>query len=233
MIHFITSLIKDFTSLIYPKLCITCGNDLGGREELMCSQCEYDLPKTMFHQETDNPVEQIFWGRTIVEQATAFFFYMKGSRYQKLIHDLKYRGKKHIGQKMGRKMAMELMNTTFEEVDAIVPVPLHPRKERKRGYNQSEWIARGISEVFEAPVVNNSLYRKMNNKSQTKKSRFDRWQNVKDVFALKNENDFKNKHVLLVDDVITTGATVEACINQLLNCENCRVSLISLGYSKD
>jgi len=233
MIHFLTSLIKDFTSLIYPKLCITCGKEITGREKLMCAKCEYDLPKTMFHQETDNPVEQIFWGRTHIEQATAYFFYMKGSRYQKLIHDLKYRGKKHIGQNMGKKMALELNDSSFKEVDGIVPVPLHPKKQRKRGYNQSEWIARGISEVFDAPVINNSLYRKLNNKSQTKKSRFDRWQNVKDVFAVKNEKDFTNKHVLLVDDVITTGATLEACINQLVNCKNCKVSLISLGYSKD
>ena len=233
MIHFITSLLKDFTHLIYPKLCLTCGNDLSNKEELMCAKCEYDLPKTKFHKETDNPVEQIFWGRTQIEQATAYFFYKKGSRYQKLIHDLKYCGQKQIGQKLGKKMAMELIDSPFKEVDAIVPVPLHPRKQRKRGYNQSEMIARGISDVFDAPVIKNSLYRKLNNKSQTKKSRFDRWQNVKDVFAVKNENDFTNKHVLLVDDVITTGATLEACINQLLNCKDCRVSLISLGYSKD
>lgn len=231
--HFFTSLIKDFTNLIYPKLCVTCGNDLSSNEELMCAKCEYDLPKTMFNKEKDNPVEQIFWGRTQIEQATAFFFYMKGSRYQKLIHDLKYRGKKHIGQQMGKKMAMELTDSAFSEVDVIVPVPLHPRKQRKRGYNQSEWIARGISEVFDVPVTNNSLYRKLNNKSQTKKSRFDRWQNVKDVFAVKDEKDFTDKHVLLVDDVVTTGATIEACTNKLLNCNNCRVSLISLGYSKD
>jgi ComF family protein len=229
----VSRLLKDFLSLIYPRLCITCGNDLSKHENLMCTKCELDLPRTQYHKEPENPIEQTFWGRVKIEKASAYFFYSKGSRYQKLIHDLKYKGKQFIGYELGRKMASELGNTALSSVDVIVPVPLHPKKLKKRGYNQSECIAKGLSEALKIETNSHSLYRKTNTQSQTKKSRFDRWENVKDVFAIKNKHVFSDKHVLLVDDVITTGATLEACISQLLTCPDCRVSVISLGYSKN
>jgi ComF family protein len=224
---------EDFLSLFYPRLCITCGNDLNKQETLLCTKCDLDLPRTQYHEEPNNPIEQTFWGRTRIEHATAFFFYAKGSRYQKLIHDLKYKGKKYIGHELGKKMAKELNFSGFCYSEVIVPVPLHRKKQKKRGYNQSECIASGLSEAMKTPVDRISLYRKTNTQSQTKKSRFDRWENVKNVFEVKDKKAFSNKHVLLVDDVITTGATLEACINQLLACPGCKVSIISLGYSKD
>lgn len=229
----ISRFFKDFLSLFYPRLCITCGNDLNKEEKLMCSKCELDLPYTRYHEEPGNPLEQTFWGRVNIENAAAYFFYTKGSKYQKLIHDLKYKGKKYIGYDLGRKMGNELLGTEYNFVDVIVPVPLHRKKQRKRGYNQSECIANGLSEAMQIPKNCEVLYRKTNTQSQTRKSRFDRWENVKEVFAVKNPRAFMNKHVLLVDDVITTGATLEACINQLLKCPGCKVSVVSLGYSKN
>ena len=229
----ITRMSYDFIRLLYPKTCIACKKDLNHSESFLCLHCEYDLPKTNFHKEQDNIVEQTFWGRAQVERAASYFYYRKGSKYQELIHELKYKGKKHIGQYLGQKFARDLLDSDFRDVDIIVPVPLHPKKKRKRGYNQSEWIAHGIGDVLDKPVLTKNLYRKTNTSSQTKKSRFDRWENVKHVFGTKSIKRFSNQHVLLVDDVITTGATLEACINEILNCPNAKVSLISLGYSSN
>lgn len=225
--------LRDFFHLVYPNVCITCGNDLFPGEELMCPRCEIDLPKTHFQNETGNPVEQIFWGRVPIEQATSYFYYSKGSRYQRLIHDMKYRGKKWIGYELGKRMGTDLFRTPYAEAHKIVPVPLHPKKLRKRGYNQSSWIAKGLSERLDIPVEHNNLYRKVNTRSQTKKSRFDRWQNVKNVFGIREPDAFSGKHILLIDDIVTTGATLEACANRLDEIPGCRISILSLGYSKD
>jgi ComF family protein len=192
-----------------------------------------DLPKTHFQLEAGNPVEQIFWGRVRIEQATSYFYYSKGSRYQRLIHDMKYQGKKWIGYELGKKMGTDLLETHYAEAHKIVPVPLHPKKLRKRGYNQSFWIAKGLSERLDIPVEPNNLYRKVNTRSQTKKSRFDRWQNLKNVFGVRVPDTFSYKHILLIDDIVTTGATLEACANSLAEIKGCRISILSLGYSTD
>jgi ComF family protein len=222
---------KDFIDLIYPNLCITCGSDLPGDERYICPKCWLDMPKTNLHQERENEIEKVFWGRFPITYATSLFYFTKGSRYQKLIHEIKYQGKKEIGRELGKRFGAQLKSSVFSEIDYLVPVPLHKRKKRKRGFNQSEWIAKGMSETLEKPVISNNLFRITHTKTQTRKSRFERWKNVENVFHLKDKTLFEDSHILLVDDIVTTGATLEACANRILISDNVKVSIASLGYT--
>lgn len=198
----------------------------------ICNKCRYNIPRTGYHKEQDNPVEQIFWGRVRVNHAASLFYYTKGSRYQKLIHVIKYHGNKDLGYEMGKIYGRELAHTPFSKADLIVPVPLHPVKIRKRGFNQSEWIGKGLAEALQKPMVVNTLYRAVNTRSQTRKTRIERWKNVENVFRLRSVEAFRNRHVLLVDDVVTTGSTLESCTNVITGCANASVSIVTLGYAK-
>jgi ComF family protein len=222
----------NFISLIFPRLCAACGNNLAGTEQSLCTKCLYELPTTNFHDDPENEVAKLFWGRVKIEKATSFYYYFKGSKFQKPIHQLKYRGQKHIGVDLGRIFGLHLKETGFSNVDLIIPVPLHFRKLKKRGYNQSELIAIGMAETLEKPVAANILFRAVYNPTQTKKSRYERWANVDGIFLCKNENLLENKHVLLVDDVITTGSTLEACAHAISGIENTRVSVATLAIAK-
>lgn len=229
--NFLVSLFEDTLGLIYPEVCITCGKHLPSGFRFVCPRCQYDIPRTNFHNERENAVEQIFWGRIPVRYAASMFYYTKGSRYQKLIHVMKYQGKKEIGYELGKIYGQDLMQSPFFDIDLIVPVPLHPRKKRKRGYNQSEWIGMGLGEVLQKPLIANNLYRAVNTNTQTQKNRFERWKNVENVFRLKSVDSIRNRHILLVDDVITTGATLESCVHVLSKCSNTSVSIVTLGYA--
>jgi ComF family protein len=225
-------LILDFSSLIYPNLCIGCGRGLVTGESYICYKCLVGMPRTHFHLVTGNPLEQIFWGRVQIEKATSWFFFQKGSHYQNLLHHLKYKRLRGIGVELGRNFGSELKVVNyFSEVDLIVPVPLHPKKEKQRGYNQSLAIAEGLSGQLEIPVENNILFRQFYSQSQTRKGRFERWENVNDLFNLNSENYFSGKHVLLVDDVVTTGSTLDACAQKILNCNGAKVSIATLAYA--
>lgn len=224
--------LNDLLELFFPSLCVTCGNRLMSQEKFVCLDCWLDLPATNFHLETDNKVAQLFWGRVKVEHATAWFHFRKGSNYQQLIHFIKYKGLKELGLECGKRMGDNLREAEgFRTVDLIVPVPLHPKKLRKRGYNQSAWIARGMSESMQKPVETNNLFRKVHSPTQTKKTRLERWQNVEGIFDVREPESFAGKHILLVDDVATTGATLEACAVTLLNCGNTKVSAATLAYA--
>ncbi len=224
--------ISDLIDLFYPKLCITCGDRLISQEKFLCMNCWYDLPITNFHLKKDNKVAQLFWGRVEIENATSFFSYKKGSRYQQLIHFVKYKGLKELGFETGKRFGYLLFQTdSFSEIDFVVPVPLHPRKQKNRGFNQSDWIARGIAEAMQKPVVSENLFRQTFTSTQTRKNRFDRWLNVEGIFGLKNPLEFAGKHVLLIDDVVTTGATLEACAFELLKTENTKVSIATLAFA--
>ena len=224
--------ISDLTEMLFPKLCITCGDRLISQEKYICMSCWNDLPVTNFHLKRENKVEQLFWGRVEIENATSFFSYKKGSRYQQLIYYIKYRGLKDLGFEAGRKFGFALLNSIqFRDVDLIVPVPLHLRKKKKRGFNQSEFIANGLSQVLQKPVSVGNLYRAVHTSTQTKKNRFERWQNVDGIFGLKKPDEFTGKHILLIDDVVTTGATLEACTVQLLKAENAKVSIATLAFA--
>ena len=224
------SIFYHFLDLFFPRFCPACGKHMLRNEKVLCSECLLHLPKTDYHHNPDNPVAQALWGRVKIEQATAWYLFEKGSRYQKLIHEIKYRGKKELGKELGFMFGEDLLETDFQLVDYIVPVPLHKRKERKRGYNQSEWIAQGIAEILCKPLVTDILYRKFHNPSQTHKTRVERWENVSGIFALHDQKPFRNKHILLVDDVFTTGATMEACAEAVLKAGGSKISLAVLGY---
>ena len=221
-----------FIDLLYPNLCLICNESLMSTENQLCLSCFSKMPKTNYHLLQDNPVEKRFWGKVPVERATSYLFFQKGSDFQKLIHELKYRGNKEVGVTMGKFAADDLLDSDdFKSLDLIVPVPLHEKKEAKRGYNQSEMICNGIAEILGKPVVTGNLYRTAENTTQTRKSVFERFENTQGIFGLKNPAEFEGKHILIVDDVLTTGSTVEACIQALLQAKNTRISVFTLAIA--
>lgn len=224
--------ISDLTELFFPTLCITCGNRLISQEKFLCIDCWRDLPVTNFHLNKKNKVTQLFWGRVEIENATSFFSYKKGSKYTQLIHFIKYKGLKELGFETGRKFGFTLLSSEdFNTIDFIVPVPLHPKKLKIRGFNQSDWIAKGIAESLQKPVSNKNLFRKIHTSTQTRKNRFERWQNVESIFGVNYPKEFHDKHILLIDDVVTTGSTLEACAFQILKLDNTKVSIATLAYA--
>ena len=223
------NLFLDLINLFYPFHCVSCGAVLLPVENTLCIKCIYELPRTNFHLDPNNEVAQMFWGRVHIQYATAFLFFQKGGQVQTMLHKLKYKNQKEIGIGIGKLIGLELKNTQLSEIDLIVPVPLHKSKYRKRGYNQSELIAIGLAESMGKPVETKILYRAIANPTQTRKHRYERWTNVEGIFAIKNSERIVNKHILLVDDIITTGATIEASASALLNLENVKVSIFAIA----
>ena len=228
----LSEFLNDFISLIFPNICICCDEPLVNQEKVICSKCNIDLPRTYYHLAVNNPVEQLFWGRIPIEKATSYFLFQKGSQYQKLLHYLKYKGMRYIGVELGKKFAAELGQTNyFADIDLIVPVPLHPKKERKRGYNQSLAIAEGLALNLKKETDSTNLFRKQYSETQTRKSRFERWENVSDLFDIKSPERFSGKHILLVDDVVTTGSTLEACAQAVQKQAPVKVSIATLAFA--
>lgn len=224
--------ISDVLEFVFPSLCITCGERLVSQEKFVCFTCWQDLPVTNFHNNRENKVAQLFWGRVEIENATAFFSYKKGSNYQQLIHFVKYKGLKELGFETGRKFGFALNESDwYQSIDIIIPVPLHPSKEKKRGFNQSEWIAKGIANSMQKPISVSNLYRKIHTSTQTRKNRFERWQNMDGIFGINSPEEFTGKHILLIDDVVTTGSTLEACAFQLLKLPNTKISAATLAFA--
>jgi ComF family protein len=225
---------NGLNQLFFPHTCAGCGTDLLGNDNLICIQCLAGLPETNFAQNRDNPVEKIFWGRIPVNAAMTGFYFSKHAIIQTLIHQLKYKSNKEMGIFLGNRIGLQLKDSNrFNQIDAIIPLPLFPAKEKRRGYNQAAVIADGISEIINVPVWNNIIIRRVYTDTQTHKGRVDRWQNVKESFALLNPGSVTHKHLLLVDDVITTGATTEACGNILLSAGNVQLSIAALAYATD
>lgn len=223
---------EDLLDFVFPKLCIACDERLITREKYLCTTCWQDLPVTNFHSKPENKVAQLFWGRVQITHATAFFSYKKGSNYQQLIHYSKYKGLKELALEIGQRFGNALATSeAFRSADIIAPIPLHPKKLKQRGYNQSDWIAKGISHTLHKPVSTGNLYRKIHSSTQTQKNRFERWQNVDGIFGIKEPKEFDNKHVLLVDDVVTTGSTLEACAFELLKLPKTKVSIATLAFA--
>ncbi len=226
----IVEYLSDFWFLFFPKNCEACGRALTRNEDVLCFDCLFGLPRTHFCKELDNPIMQMYAGRLKLERATALFSFQKGSRYRKLLHSLKYRHKPEIGIVLGRELGAEMISSgNFSGIDYIIPVPLHPNREKKRGYNQSERIGAGISEVTGIPVLTGILVRNAETQTQTKMNKEERWQNVSGKFILTDIEMLKDKHVLLVDDVITTGATTESCGGVLLGIEGLKLSIAALA----
>lgn len=231
----IRTLLHDIYALTFPDHCAACLQAISVNENYLCADCRLNLPLTNFHLTDENPVKKMFWGRIPVEFAMSYFFFSKQSRVQHLIHRIKYYGLKELAVEIGRMMgrAIEESNRFKNSLDLIVPVPLHPRKLKKRGFNQSEYLAQGIAEILLLPLITNNLIRVIHSPSQTRKSRFQRWKNVAGIFEVKNPDEFKNKHVLLVDDVITTGSTIEACYLPLSVIPDLKFSIASIGFAHD
>ena len=224
--------ILDFIS---PRLCVVCGQRLAPTERSLCSVCLFHLPRTDFHQKPlDNPMAQLFWGLAPIEKAAALFYYHPHSETAQLVYRLKYNNRPDIGEDMGRVMACEFQATDFfSDIDVLLPVPLASKRLRQRGYNQSEQLAIGISDITHLPIVSKVLRRKHFQQSQTTLNRWQRQENVTDTFQLKEEHLLQGKHVLLIDDICTTGATLIACANVLKDIEDIRISVLTLGFTKD
>lgn len=219
-------LIDDVLSLLYPQVCAACGTLLYRNEEIVCLSCRVLLPKTGFEKDENNPISRIFWGRIPFNSASACFFFSKKGKIQHLIHELKYKKNIDAGLFLGNETAKELSQSSlYQGIDFIVPVPLHPKKIQKRGYNQSEIIGQGMTELLGCKLNSTNLNRAVASTTQTKKSRFARWENVKDIFVLNRPEEFAGKHILLIDDVITTGSTIEACGRVLLQAPGIKVSV--------
>ncbi len=226
------SIINSFSHLFFPHTCVGCGNDLVGQDQLLCLHCLHDLPFTNFHLFANNPVEKIFWGRINIASAASLLYFTKNSALQNAMHQFKYKAKKEIGFYFGRMMGKSLMESDrFKNIDAIIPLPLFKSKEKNRGYNQSAILCEGISDIMQKEVFNNVVIRSVATETQTKKNRIERWINIEGKFELKNEELLQNKHVLLVDDIITTGATFEACAAVLQNINNIQISVATLAYT--
>ena len=225
--------IKDsLLHFLFPHVCETCGTDVVEPDHHLCLRCLAALPKTEFHLYPNNPVEKIYWGRLPLTSATAQYYFTKGSMMQHLMHQLKYRGNKELGLYLGRLMGYALAaSNRFRYVDALVPLPLFPTKERKRGYNQATVLCEGIASVLQKPVLKDAVIRTTHTESQTKKNRVERWLNMEGRFELQRPSAIEQKHLLLVDDVVTTGATLEACGAVLLEASNVQLSVATLCFS--
>jgi len=220
-------------NFFYPRSCISCGNVLTQQEKYLCLHCLYNLPETRYHEFEKSPLSLLFLGRVSVENTGAFLFYKKGNQVQKILHHLKYKSVKEIGSFLGNIYGAQLIqHEKWKTIDMIIPIPLHKKKEKKRGYNQSEWIAKGLSSGMQIPYNTKLLIRSEFTETQTKKSRFHRWKNVEDVFQLTDLNALKNKHVLLCDDVLTTGATLEAAIQKLAVVPSLKISVVTLAAAQ-
>ena len=222
----------DLINLMFPDVCVACGTSLQKNEHQLCLSCLNDIPKTNYHLMEDNPVEKRFWGKVPVYRATSFFFFQKGSSFQKVLHILKYKGNKEIGELLGKYAAIDLLDSPgFTSIDLIIPVPLHPKKLKSRGYNQSEWIGKGISAILNKPLDTTTLLRVRENATQTKKTVYERYENTEGIFQLSNNSVLEGKHILLVDDVLTTGSTLEACIRTLLETPGIKISVFTLAVA--
>lgn len=225
------NLLSDCLSILYPELCQGCGNALFKYERCICLSCIYKLPRTNFHYEDDNPIARVFWGRVKLEHVSAFVYFNKKGRVQNLMHQFKYKNRKDIGFELGKLYGQDLKKSNWiAEIDLIIPVPLHKKKHKKRGYNQSEEIVKGLTNSLGIPMNCTWLQRTKESETQTKKNRIQRWENVKEIFEITDKESLTDKHIILVDDVITTGATIEACAQKLLEVSGLKLSVLSLAY---
>ena len=228
----IRDVLHAFFTLVYPRTCCSCGSVLVTGELHVCGFCRAAMPRTDFFSQVENPLKQRFWGRVPVETGTSLFYFQKGGRVQRVIHQFKYRGNLKLGFFLGRLLGLTIRDSPhYNGLDLIIPVPLHPDKERTRGFNQSEVICRGVSDVLNIPCRANLLIKVDETATQTKKDRFCRWENVSEVFKVTDEAALLSKNILLVDDVITTGATLEACALKLLHVPGVKVWVATLAIT--
>ena len=223
---------ESLLQIVFPHVCDGCGTDVLDTGTRLCITCLSSLPETNFHMHANNPVEKTFWGRIPVTAAMSQYYFTKESLIQRLMHQFKYRQNKALGLQLGRGMGLSLKETSrFSDIDALIPLPLFPAREKKRGYNQAAVLCEGIQSVLPWPILNNAVSRPDRTETQTRKGRIERWKNIEGRFKLEKDPFIRGKHILLVDDVVTTGATLEACATELLEHGNCRISIATLCYT--
>lgn len=226
----IHSIFHDLIQLVFPENCLVCNESLIEGESIICLSCLYKLPKTNHHLNAENETAKRFWGKVRIENTIAFYEFQKGNSIQKLLHALKYKGEQEVGKVFGIQIAQVLQeNQCLKDIDIIIPVPLHAKRLKKRGYNQSECFANGLSQILNKEVNTTSLFRAIENPTQTKKAVYERWENTQGIFELAEMDSLTNKHILLVDDVITTGSTLEACAQVLLQAKGSKVSILTIA----
>lgn len=220
--------------LIAPRECAICSQRLTATESVICGECHLRLPQTNFLQKPyDNPMARLFWGVLPIEKAVAYFYYIPHAQSSQMIHHLKYHHQPEVGEYMGQIIAKALkQHRFFEDIDAIVPIPITSERKRERGYNQSIEIARGISEVAQLSILSKAVWRTQFDDSQTKKRGWERQENVEGAFQLVKPDAVKGKHLLVVDDIVTTGATIKACAQELCKAGDVRISVVALGFTK-
>ena len=223
---------KSVLNIFFPKVCYACLGALGDHEDTICVDCRHDLPVTNFHFDNNDAVEKVLYGRAKIENGTALFRFEKKGIVQQLIHGLKYKGYENIGFVLGNWLGAELQELeNYKDIDIVIPVPLHKKKLLSRGFNQVEKFGQQIAEALEADYIDNVLVKISNTKSQTKKGRIARWINSEELFSLSNKESIENKHILIVDDLITTGATLEACILILNQAKNIKISIATMAIA--
>lgn len=228
----ISKAIGAISHLLYPNICFGCKKNEISADEWICFNCLSTLPYTGFESIRDNTVEHLFWGRTQLKFASSCFFYVEKTPIQRLIHEVKYKERQQLGKWLGQLMGKQLQSSfQMYQVDMMLPMPLHPKRQKQRGYNQASLLCEGIQRVGVYHYQEDLLIRKINTETQTKKTRIERWNNVNEVFAVTNPEKIFNKHIVIIDDVITTGASTEACASLLLNQGARAVSICSLAFT--
>lgn len=227
----ISDIVRSFLHLFFPHTCAGCGNDALHQQQLLCLTCISELPLTNFHRYAENPVHHLFRGRLPLVNATSFAYFTKDSLLQHLLHEFKYKNRKDIGTWLAHRLGEALQESQhFNKPDALIPVPLFSARERQRGYNQSHILCEGLAERWQVPVLPNVVVRTSRTQSQTRKNRIERWQNMEGKFELRSHTLIEGKHLLLVDDVLTTGATLEACGRALLQAPQVTLSVATIGF---
>ena len=219
-------------ALLWPHRCPGCGRPLSGAHESICLRCLSELPRTGFLNQPGNPVEMLFWGRTRVDAAGSLFFFTRGSLIQKMLHALKYKGNREVGGRLGRSLGEAIFRSgRFCPLDAIIPIPLHADRQHLRGYNQAACIADGCASVTGKPVWNDIVKRMRQTETQTKKNRIDRWANLSGGVSLIRPERITGKRLLIVDDVVTTGASLEACVQCLQQASPDKLYIATIAYA--
>jgi ComF family protein len=226
-------ILKDLFLLFYPKLCANCEHQLTPNENVLCTFCRHDLPLINDTNYSDNKIIRSFYGKVDIQKANSLLFFRKAGITKKLIHELKYEGNEEVGSFFGNWLGEILKeNKEFAMIDCIIPVPLHPKKRRQRGYNQVTKFGESLSFYLKKPFIETILLRTSTAKTQTFKARFERFNNIDTKFQLKNTTALTNKHILLIDDVITTGATLESCAKELQKTAGVKISILTMAYTE-